>query len=341
MVVQQQVEETSVRLSIVVPCYNEIGCLDELHKRVSETAGQVAGTSFEIILVNDGSTDETWKAIQRFVTTGTHTIGVNLARNYGHQLALSAGLEIAKGDRVFVIDADLQDPPELLVSMMALMDEGHDVVYGQRAARAGETRFKLITADLFYRALAGLSDIKIPKDTGDFRLMSRRVVDVLISLPEQHRFIRGMVSWIGFSQVPIVYDRDRRFAGETGYPFRKMFALATNAITSFSVLPLKVASHLALVFAVLGLAMLTYVLSSFFAGETVQGWTSLAALILLLGSVQLMMLGVFGEYLGRMYMESKRRPMFVIDQVMKPEVGAVASPVVELHSMLRTRINEN
>lgn len=332
---------TSVGLSIIVPCYNELECLDQLHERVHAIARKVASNSFEIILVNDGSTDGTWDAIQRIVDIDAHTIGVNLARNYGHQLALTAGLELACGERVFVIDADLQDPPELLADMMTLMDQGHDVVYGQRSARAGESHFKLATANLFYRMLARLSNVQIPKDTGDFRLMSRRVVDVLTSMPEQHRFIRGMVSWIGFSQVPIIYERDKRFAGTSNYPFRKMVALATNAITSFSVLPLRMASHLALAFAAVGLAMLVYVLSSFFAGETVHGWTSLAALILLLGSAQLMMLGVFGEYLGRMYMESKRRPMFVIERIAKPKAAATKSPAVKLQTMLKARINES
>lgn len=331
---------TSVSLSIVVPCFNEHECLDQLHDRVTSIARKVVGNSFELVLVNDGSTDRTWDAIQRLVDSDSHTIGVNLARNYGHQLALSAGLELAVGERVFVIDADLQDPPELLTDMMQLMDQGHDVVFGQRAIRAGETRFKLATAKLFYRLLDRLSDVRIPVDTGDFRLMSRRVVDVLNSMPEQHRFIRGMVSWIGLSQVPIIYEREERIAGTSSYPLRKMVALATNAVTSFSVVPLRMASHLALVFAAGGLAMLGYVLSSFFAGETVHGWTSLAALILLLGSVQLMMLGVFGEYLGRMYMESKRRPMFVIERVVRAKAAETVSPAVELQTILKDRVNE-
>jgi dolichol-phosphate mannosyltransferase len=330
----------SIELSIVVPCYNEYECLKTLHDRVVKTAHSVVGNSFELILVNDGSTDNTWLGIQQLVDANLATIGVNLARNYGHQIALSAGLETARGARVFVIDADLQDPPELLADMMKLMDEGHDVVFGQRASRQGETRFKLATAKMFYRVLNHLSDVHIPVDTGDFRLMSRRVVDVLNAMPEQHRFIRGMVSWIGFSQVPISYERDERVAGTSHYPFRKMFALATNAITSFSVVPLRLASHLALLFAAGGLAMLAYVLSSYFAGETIHGWTSLTALVLILGSVQLMMLGIFGEYIGRLYMEGKRRPMFVIERIAKGSSSVISSPAIELQTMLKERANE-
>lgn len=327
-------------LSVVIPCYNETGCLEELHKRVSEVARAQVGESYEIVLINDGSKDGTWSLIETLLARDPHMIGVNLARNYGHQLALSAGLELCRGARIFVLDADLQDPPEALTGMMALMDEGHDVVFGQRTARTGETLFKIATAKLFYRILDRMVDVKIPVDTGDFRLMSRRVVDVLLKMPERHRFIRGMVSWIGFSQAALPYQRDERFAGTTNYPFRKMLSLATDAVTSFSIVPLRLASHLGLAFALGGLLMLGFVISSYLSGGNVAGWTSLAALILILGSVQLLVLGIFGEYIGRMYMEGKQRPLYIIDQVSRAGAQVARSPTKELQAQLRARINE-
>ena len=331
--------EKNTRLSVVIPCHNESECLDHLYRRVVDVCGELVGDDFEILLIDDGSSDETWHLIEQYAKSDSRIMGVSLSRNYGHQIALSAGLELVSGDRVFVIDADLQDPPELLGEMMKKMDEGYDVVYGSRVVRAGESHFKKVTAKLFYRLLGRLSDIKIPNDTGDFRLMTRRVVDVLVTMPEQHRYIRGMVSWIGFQQTSVRYERDARIAGETSYPFRKMVALAINAITSFSVVPLRIASHLALLFAVIGLAVLAYVVAAFFLGRTVEGWTSLAALVLILGSSQLMMLGIFGEYLGRMYMESKRRPMYLIDRICKSELHESAT-TVDCQSSERGAIHE-
>lgn len=327
-------------LSVVIPCYNEAGCLEELHRRVSEAARGQVGESYEIILVNDGSKDATWSLIGDLVRREPQVVGVNLARNYGHQLALSAGLEVCRGNRIFVLDADLQDPPEVLPGMMALMDQGHDVVFGQRTARAGETLFKLLTAKLFYRLLDRMVDVKIPVDTGDFRLMSRRAVDALLRMPERHRFIRGMVSWIGFSQAPLPYEREERFAGSTNYPLGKMLALASDAVTSFSIRPLRLASHLGFVFAFGGLCMLGVVLSSYLTGGNVAGWTSLAALILILGSVQLLVLGILGEYVGRMYIEGKQRPLYFVDQVLRAEASVARSPSKELHEQLQARINE-
>jgi dolichol-phosphate mannosyltransferase len=213
------------------------------------------------------------------------------------------------------MDADLQDPPELLPTMMARMDDGCDVVYGQRRSRAGETWFKKATASLFYRLLDSIIDIKIPLNTGDFRIMSRRALDVLMSMPEQHRFVRGMVSWIGLRQEPILYDRAARFAGETKYPSHKMLQFAFDAITGFSTQPLRAASYLGIAFGVCGLLLLVYILGSWVTGHTVEGWTSLMVVVITLGSAQLFVLGLMGEYLGRLYIEAKRRPLFVIDQV--------------------------
>jgi len=303
-----------IRLSIVVPCFNEQDSLPEFHRRMSAAAG-AAGEAYEIVFVDDGSTDRTWEVLRALGATDPTVVAVKLSRNHGHQLALTAGLTQCRGERVLVIDADLQDPPELLGAMLAMLDAGADVVYGQRRSRAGETRFKTATAAVFYRLLRRLVEIDIPLDAGDFRLMSRRALDVLNAMPEHHRFIRGMVSWIGLRQVPILYDRDARYAGETKYPLRKMIRFALDAITGFSVAPLRLASVLGGVAAALSLLLMIYTLGSWLLGHTTPGWTSLSSIVLLIGSVQLMVLGIIGEYLGRLYIEVKRRPLFVIETV--------------------------
>jgi polyisoprenyl-phosphate glycosyltransferase len=319
---------SSLALSIVIPCYNEQNGLAELHRRTSAAAQTVVGTAYELILVNDGSTDQSWPAMLALAARDSHIVAVNLARNHGHQLALSAGLGLCRGRRVLVLDADLQDPPELLGAMMVKMDEGHDVVFGQREERQGETMFKRATASLFYRLLERLSSVAIPRDTGDFRLMSRRVVEYLVAMPEQYRFVRGMVSWIGFRQCALPYVRDARLTGETHYPLRKMLRLAIDAATSFSIVPLRFASLLGCLVGLAGLGALGLTLLSWLYGDTVRGWASLAAIVLIPSSIQLFMLGVFGEYLGRMYMESKRRPLYIIDEV---RFGTTAeNPVHEL-----------
>ncbi|MEM6488243.1 MAG: glycosyltransferase family 2 protein [Pseudomonadota bacterium] len=304
-------------ISAVVPCYNEEDVLDELLRRLRAACEEVVGDDFEIVLVDDGSRDRTRELLREAQSQDPRIVVVLLSRNHGHQLALTAGLNIARGKRVFVLDADLQDPPELLGPMMARMDEGFDVVYGTRRSRAGETRFKLVTARAFYRLLDRIVDVKIPLDTGDFRLISRRVADILASMPERHRFIRGMTSWIGFPQVAFPYDRDVRFAGETKYPIRKMLVFALDAITGFSVLPLRMATALGFMFAAFAIIYGGFVLISWANGAVIAGWTSLALLVLLLGGVQLIMVGVLGEYVGRLYMQSKERPLFVIDEVLR------------------------
>lgn len=304
------------QISVVCPCYNEADCIDELHARLTAICQQCATHSYEILLVNDGSTDETWQKISHIAAQDPKIIAINLSKNHGHQLALSAGLSICKGQKILILDADLQDPPELLPQMLALMDEGAEVVYGQRNKRAGETFFKKSSAKLFYRLLAKLSDVAIPLDSGDFRLMSRQALNVFLAMPEHNRFIRGMVSWIGFKQVPLYYDRAPRFAGISKYPLSKMLHFASDAITSFSIRPLRIASFLGLVFGIMGLLTLIYVFYSWIMNETIQGWTSLMAIVLVLGSSQLLVAGVIGEYVGRMYIESKGRPLFVIKEIL-------------------------
>lgn len=303
------------RLSVVVPCYNEEDGLLELHRRVSAVCHDCVGDGYELVLVNDGSNDATWKIMRELSNVDKHVVAINLSRNHGHQLALSAGLQLCRGERVFIIDADLQDPPDLLPKMMARMDGGCDVVFGQRIKRVGETAFKKASAFVFYRLLNRMADINIPQNTGDFRLMSRRAVDILNGMPEHNRFIRGMVSWIGMRQEALPYERAARFAGETKYPLSKMVRFAIDAITGFSVRPLRLASYLGICFGTATMALLAYVVVQYFLGHTVEGWASLAVIILALGSVQLVVVGVLGEYLGRLYLESKGRPLFVIQEV--------------------------
>jgi dolichol-phosphate mannosyltransferase len=233
---------------------------------------------------------------------------------------------VCQGQRTLIIDADLQDPPELLPQMMALMDQGSDVVYGQREKREGETWMKRTTATAFYRILDRIVDVHIPVDTGDFRLISRRALDILISMPERHRFIRGMVSWIGLKQVPLKYVRNERFAGETKYPFRKMMSFALDAITAFSIVPLRIASHLGLIFSCSALLYLGYVVLVWARGEVVEGWTSVIAVVLIIGSIQLFVIGIMGEYIGRIFMEAKQRPLFLIAEIVTSHPREPTSP---------------
>ena len=324
-------------LAVVVPCFNEALSIRELYRRLTSTCSEQVGHSYEIVLVNDGSTDDTREQIFDLAAKDPHVVGIDLARNYGHQIALSAGLELCRGRRVLILDADLQDPPELLGAFMSRMDEGYDVVYGQRQHREGESWFKLTSAAIFYRVLRRMVDIDIAPDTGDFRLMSRRALDHLNAMPERYRFIRGMVSWIGLKQTALPYVREKRFAGVTHYSLGRMIFFAIDAMTSFSVMPLRFASHLGLCFGLLGMLTLGYALFSWANGAVLPGWTSLAAIVLILGSVQLLMLGIFGEYLGRMYMEAKRRPLYIINEIAssKPADQEQDLPIHRLQDMVK------
>ena len=309
-------------LSVVIPCYNEAACLTQLHARVSAAARAAAGDDHEIVLINDGSRDESWAAMQRLALADRRLVCVNLSRNHGHQLALTAGLDLCSGEQILIIDADLQDPPELLSDMRATMAaEGADVVYAVRRKREGETWFKKVTAKAFYRVLDSVTDTPIPLDTGDFRLMSRRALDALQSMPEQARFIRGMVAWVGFRQVPFVYDRAERFAGETNYPLAKMIRLAFDAVTGFSTAPLRWASHLGIALTFVSLLLVLYIAVGFFTGSAVQGWTSTMLVTVVLGAAQMFVLGMIGEYLGRLYIESKKRPLYLVADVAGPVQG--------------------
>jgi glycosyltransferase involved in cell wall biosynthesis len=302
-----------MNLSIVIPCFNEQEVLPSTIDRILAVVAPISD-SFELILVDDGSCDGTWRIISDAASRIPTVRGLRLSRNFGHQIALSAGLKSAIGKRVFIIDGDLQDPPELLSEMMAALDGGADIAYGRRRIRQDESSFKRTTAYLFYRLINWLSDIDIPKDTGDFRLVTRQVLDAVNAMPERHRFLRGMFSWVGFRQVPVDYDRAGRVAGESKYPFGAMLRFAIMAITSFSVRPLRLATLIAAVFAGASLAGLVYVLVGHFMGQTVQGWTSLMIVVLFVACLQFLFLGIIGEYVGRMFIEQKSRPLYFLSE---------------------------
>ncbi len=312
-----------MQLSVVVPCYNEEESVPMLVDRLVQAIEPWADEA-EIILADDGSSDETWAAIEAAHRRYPVVRGIRLSANRGHQVALTAGLEAAKGERIFMLDADLQDPPEILPDMMMMMDRGYDVVYGRRAERQGETLFKKATAYLFYRFLNTLSDVDIPKDTGDFRLVSRRSLDAVLAMPERARFIRGMFAWAGFKQIGLEYVRDPRVAGVTKYPFRAMLRFATDALTGFSTKPLKMATRLAFLSLYVTFLMAVYVFLSLVLHNTAPGWASMLLAISFFSGIQLLTLGIMGEYIGRLYMESKQRPMYFVAE----ETGASDGPAV-------------
>ncbi|HXP94504.1 MAG TPA: glycosyltransferase family 2 protein [Candidatus Binatia bacterium] len=304
-------------ISIVVPVYNEEGNVEELARRVARIMASVDGRpAYELIFVNDGSKDGTLAALRRLAREIREIIIVNLSRNFGHQLAATAGLDLARGDAIILMDGDLQDPPELIVEFIAKWREGYDVVYAIRRSRKGESFFKRVTARMFYRAVRRLTKVDIPLDTGDFRLMSRRVVDSLGRSRERHRFLRGLVSWVGFNQIGIEYDRDTRFSGATKYPLSKMLRFALDGVTSFSDVPLRLASLLGFVTSIVAFAVGIYeVLLRLFTGYNLPGYTSTIFAILFLGGVQLIGIGILGEYVGRIYDEIKGRPLYLVADV--------------------------
>lgn len=300
-------------LSVVLPVYNEEAGLPELHRRLTDVLSGMH-VSYEIILVNDGSRDASWPGIVALSNADRRVCGVNLSRNFGHQIAITAGVELSRGRAVVVMDSDLQDPPELIPQMYARHREGFDVVYAQRRSREGETWFKEVTAKLFYRLVRRMTTIDIPVDTGDFRLMSRRVVEDVKRLQEQSRFVRGLVTWVGYNQTPILYDRSKRYGGVTKYPVAKMMKFALDGITGFSSQPLRLASHVGLFFAFASLALMVFLMIYKVSGGQgiIPGWTSLAVAVLFLGGVQLLAIGILGEYIGRIYEEVKRRPLYLV-----------------------------
>jgi polyisoprenyl-phosphate glycosyltransferase len=315
-------------LSVVIPCMNEEPVIRETARRLVSVLG-APDFEFELIFVDDGSKDRTPEILRELQAEERRVRVVRLSRNFGHQVAITAGLEHAAGDAVAVIDADLQDPPEVLLEFFAKWLDGYDVVYGMRSEREGETAFKLWTAKAFYRLIGCLSDTEIPLDTGDFRLIDRRVVDALLSMPERDRFVRGMVSWLGFSQVSVPYRRAARFAGKTKYPLFKMIKFATDGIVSFSVLPLRLATWIGFLASGLSILGIMVVLLERYFGVLglVKGWSSTVIAVLFIGGVQLVCMGIIGEYVGRIYGETKRRPLYVVRERMGFDSKNASAPV--------------
>lgn len=302
-------------ISVVVPCYNEQEVLSFTIERLTAIASQNAAYQFELIFVDDGSADNTLKLLRDAAKAHEIIRIIAFSRNFGHQIAVTAGIDAATGDAVVLIDADLQDPPEVIPEMIELWQSGYDVVYGIRAQREGESAFKIRTAQGFYRLLNRLSEVPIPLDTGDFRLMGRNVVDVLKDMPERHRFVRGMVAWVGFNQTAMSYERARRFAGTSKYPLRKMLRFATDGILAFSSKPLQLSTNIGMLASGLAVIGIIYVLFlRLFTSIWVEGWTALMITVLFMGGVQLVSLGVIGEYLARVYNEAKGRPLYVIQE---------------------------
>lgn len=300
--------------SIIAPIYNEECCLDELYRRISEVMEQTH-EPWELVLVNDGSRDASPEIIRRLAAADKRVRPVMFARNFGHQIAVTAGLDYARGQAAIIIDADLQDPPEVILEMISKWREGVEVVYAVRADREGETWFKKLTAALFYRIIFSITDVKIPMDTGDFRLMDRKVVNVMKTMREHHRFLRGMSAWIGFRQEGVTYNRAARFGGETKYPFRKMLKLALTAITGFSYFPLQLATYLGFITAGLAIIAIPVVaIMRALQSQAFFGQASTLIAVLFLGGVQLISLGILGEYLGRIYDEVKGRPLYIVSE---------------------------
>ncbi|HEY9526840.1 MAG TPA: glycosyltransferase family 2 protein [Anaerolineales bacterium] len=308
-----------ITYSIIAPIYNELENIPELYRRVSDVMDST-GEPWELVLVDDGSTDGSTEVIRNLAKEDECVRPVIFARNFGHQIAITAGWDYARGEAVVIIDADLQDPPELILEMAKKWKEGYEVVYAVRTEREGESWFKIWTASLFYRLIYRITDVKIPLDTGDFRLMDRKVVNVLRQMRERHRFPRGMSAWVGFKQVGVEYKRAARISGETKYPFRKMFRLALNAITSFSYFPLQVATFFGFASAGIAIIAIPVVVALRLAGSHFfEGQTTTLISVLFLGGVQLISLGILGEYVGRLYDEAKGRPLYIVRDAPKDQ----------------------
>jgi glycosyltransferase involved in cell wall biosynthesis len=317
----------SAELSVVVPVFNERESVPELYRRLTAALAGVS-SSFEIVLVDDGSNDGSWEIIRELAARDSRVKGLSFSRNFGHQMAFTAGLDHADGDAVVIMDADLQDPPELLPELVARWREGYDVVYAVRARRAGETAFKRFTAAAFYRLLRRITHVDIPVDTGDFRLMGRKAVAAFRRMPERHRFTRGMVAWLGFRQIGVSYERAARHAGETKYPLRKMLRLASDGITSFSYIPLQLASWLGVAVSASAFVALVAALAVRLGGGRMPAWAIAAAALALLGGVQLLAIGLLGEYVGRVLDEAKRRPLYLVRETVGMESAAQHRPAV-------------
>lgn len=301
-------------VSVVVPVYNEAEVIGEMYRRLTQVASTLPDLEYELVVVDDGSRDQSYAALVSLARVDPRLRVLKLSRNFGHQTAITAGIDVARGDAVVVIDADLQDPPEVIPEMVQRWREGFDVVYGVRHKRAGETMMKLATASVFYRMLHRMTNISIPVDAGDFRLMSRRAADQLRAMREKDRFVRGLISWIGFRQASVAYHREARFAGTTKYPLRKMLKFAVDGLTSFSTLPLKLATWMGYLASAFAFIYLGSVFVQKWLGRTVEGWATIMVAMLFMGGVQLICLGIMGEYIGRIFTEAKGRPLYVVEE---------------------------
>lgn len=303
-----------MEISTIVPAYNEEKNIPLIYERLTQTLSQITN-DYEIIFVNDCSKDNTLDAIKTIAQQDSHIKYISFSRNFGHQIAVSAGLDLCKGNAVVIIDCDLQDPPELILEMYEKYQEGYKVVYAKRLSREGETWFKKITAKVFYRILAAMTSIDIPVDVGDFRLIDKVVVKHLRNMPEKSKYIRGQISWIGYKQTFVEYNRDSRIYGKTNYPFKKMLRLAIDGITAFSDKPLKIASAIGIISAIISLLAIVYaLLSHFIFDSAVSGWTSLIISVLFIGGVQLITIGIIGEYIARINNDVRNRPLYIIDE---------------------------
>lgn len=300
--------------SLVIPLYNEEQVIHECIKRVTNVMGNKS-FDYEVIFVNDGSKDSTEEIVKQYCEKDEHLKLITFSRNFGHQTAITAGMDNSSGDAVVVMDADLQDPPEVILDLIAKFEEGYDVVYAIRSKRKGESLFKKVTAKIFYRYMRSMSDVDIPIDTGDFRLISRQVCDVLKTLTERNRYVRGLVSWVGFKQTGVYYEREERFAGETKYPLKKMLKLSVDGITSFSTKPLKLSKWIGLIVSAAGfIYALVIIIQKLFGVEMQTGWASTIVIVLIIGGIQLLMMGITGEYIARIFEESKNRPLYIIKE---------------------------
>lgn len=304
------------KVSIVIPMYYEEEVVEECYTRVKNVLKTLNNYNYEIVFVNDGSQDKTLEILKKIAKEDFNVKIISFSRNFGHQAAVTAGIKYVTGDAIVIIDADLQDPPELIPEMLKLWEQGNEVIYGKRKTREGESKFKLLTAKMFYKTLNALSDVDIPKDTGDFRLVDKKVIDVVNAMPEHNKFLRGLFSWVGFKQIPYEYERKERFAGKTKYPLKKMLKLASDGIISFSTKPLKIVGGLGIISIILSLAILIYSLVSyvFELNNLVPGWTSIMVAITLFSGVQLLSIWIMSEYIARIYDETKNRPQYIIKE---------------------------
>lgn len=304
------------KISVVIPMYNEEEVVETSYLRIFKVLEKLKQYDYEIIYTNDGSKDETLALLQKIAQENEKVKILSFSRNFGHQAAVSAGIQYVTGDAIVIMDADLQDPPELLPEMISLWEEGNEVIYGQRRSRKGESAFKLLTAKMFYTTLNALSDVEIPKDTGDFRLVDRKVIDVINTMPEHNKFLRGLFSWVGFKQKVFSYERQERCAGKTKYPFKKMWKLASDGIISFSTKPLKIVGGLGILTIILSIGILVYSLVSyaFHLNDLTPGWTSIMVAITLFSGVQLLSIWIISEYIARIYDETRNRPEYIIEK---------------------------